>query len=340
MKADLIGVVEAVYADAGDDTAWLRGIIDASFPIVDVGLGTLAYTFIADPKAGVSIIDASATGAYGAELLESAYCMQAEAGPRAMVAFQSQVSLLTEVAIPPHVDDDFIERHFKRLGGIGNAEDVLGIVAADSSGKGVVLSSFRPGKSRLSPAFRHRWQHVVAHLASGMRLRSAAERPSDEAVLDGGGKLYDAFGKATSRDAQLALRQAARAIDRARVRRSRAPEEALEAWHALVDARWSLVDRFESDGRRYLIARPNPPRPPPIRPLTARERAVVALVALGRSNKLIAYELGLSVGTVGNYVTRAQQKLGMTSRAALIRMFHAALGQRVGADDEGLGERR
>jgi DNA-binding CsgD family transcriptional regulator len=84
------------------------------------------------------------------------------------------------------------------------------------------------------------------------------------------------------------------------------------------------VDRFEVDGRTVLIAKPTPPQSPPIRALTPRERAVAALVALGLSNKLIAYELGLAVGTVGNYLARAQHKLGANSRAALIHLCHAA----------------
>ena len=81
------------------------------------------------------------------------------------------------------------------------------------------------------------------------------------------------------------------------------------------------ADRFESDGRTFLIAKPNPPRPPAVKRLTPRERAVVALAVLGRSNKLIAYELGLSLSSVGTYLQRAQRRLGVSSRAALIREF-------------------
>jgi DNA-binding CsgD family transcriptional regulator len=329
MKRDLIGVVEAIYAEARDDPTWLHAIADAAFPIVDVGLGMAAYSFHLDSTAVVpTILDAVSLGTYGRELLLSARNMLAEAGPgsgrSSLRGFRSQVGVLSELVVPPYVEVDFLERHLKLLGDIGNAKDQLGIVAADSSGMGVVLFAFLPAGWRLTPAFRHRWRHIVAHLATGIRLRTGSESLPDEAVLDAGGKLYDASAKAASRDAQVALRQAARAIDRARVRRSREPDGALEAWHALVAARWSLVDRFESDGRSFLIAKPNPPRPPPTGTLTPRERAVVALAALGRSNKLIAYELGLSAGAVGNYLARAQHKLGAGSRATLIRLWHAA----------------
>ncbi len=100
---------------------------------------------------------------------------------------------------------------------------------------------------------------------------------------------------------------------------SSSAEGALEALHSIVATCWSLLEQFEADGRTYLIARANPPE---VRSLTPRERAVVERAALGHSNKAIAYELGLSAGTVGNYLMRAQRKLGARSRVALIRMFN------------------
>jgi DNA-binding CsgD family transcriptional regulator len=324
MKADLIGVVEAAYTEARDDVAWLRALADAAIPLVDVGLGSIVQMFQVDPRAGVAIIEELAIGQYGSKLLAIGRGARAEIGPRASPAYLSQITTLNEFCLSENLGADFVDRHFRAAGDTGDAKNAIGIVGTDPSGRGIAVGTLIPADWRMTPAFQRRWRHVVAHLATGIRLRSGSECLPDEAVLDAGGKLYDASGKATSRDAQVALRQAARAIDRARVRRSREPDGALEAWHALVAARWSLVDRFESDGRSFLIAKPNPPRPPPIGTLTLRERAVVALAALGRSNKLIAYELGLSAGAVGNYLARAQHKLGAGSRAALIRLWHAA----------------
>ena len=52
--------------------------------------------------------------------------------------------------------------------------------------------------------------------------------------------------------------------------------------------------------------------------LSPRERAVALLIAGGLSNKDIARELGLSLGTVKNHVHNILQKLGETSRNSLI----------------------
>jgi DNA-binding NarL/FixJ family response regulator len=327
VKSDVLSVIEAVYAESANEIAWLEGVAAAAAPLVDQGLGMVAERFVLDPFEGARYTSGVARGEHGDALLASNRNMVTEARERGLPGFLTQVALLSTIACPPLIEVDFIQRHIAKVGGLGGANDILGIVGADSSGRGLVLAAAVPKGFELGAAFVKRWRYVLSHLASATRLRdtNAETATANEAVLDLGGKLHDASGRATARDAQVALRRAARAIDRARAQRKRSPEAALEAWQALVDARWSLVDRFESDGKSYLIARPNPPRPPPVRALTVRESAVTSLAALGRSNKLIGYELGLSVGTVATYLLRAQKKLGATSRAGLIRAFHAAL---------------
>lgn len=53
--------------------------------------------------------------------------------------------------------------------------------------------------------------------------------------------------------------------------------------------------------------------------LSERERAVLKLVALGHTNQEIADQLSLSVKTVESYRARGMEKLGLASRAALVR---------------------
>lgn len=65
--------------------------------------------------------------------------------------------------------------------------------------------------------------------------------------------------------------------------------------------------------------------------LTERESQVVHCAAKGKTNKIIASELGLSEHTVKNYLFRAFDKLGVSNRVELL--FYLTLrGQRGGAD--------
>jgi DNA-binding NarL/FixJ family response regulator len=97
-------------------------------------------------------------------------------------------------------------------------------------------------------------------------------------------------------------------------------------WRAMVAGRWSIVDRFDRDGRRFLIAHQNEPEAAAPRALTRRERQVVSYAAMGHSNKLIAYELGLSVGAVSAYLNVGMRKLGLDSRVDLARLMQAVRG--------------
>ena len=66
--------------------------------------------------------------------------------------------------------------------------------------------------------------------------------------------------------------------------------------------------------------------------LTAREREVLKLVARGHSNKEIAAALAVSVKTVETHKSNGMTKLGLSSRAALVRF---ALGEGWLSDVEG-----
>jgi DNA-binding CsgD family transcriptional regulator len=106
---------------------------------------------------------------------------------------------------------------------------------------------------------------------------------------------------------------------RARTRtKRRAGDDALELWKALAAGRWSLVDHFERDGRRYVLARPNAPGWRRPRRLTSQERQAALGAAAGASNKVLAYDLGVPISTAATILSRALRKLGIRTRAELV----------------------
>ena len=58
--------------------------------------------------------------------------------------------------------------------------------------------------------------------------------------------------------------------------------------------------------------------------LTAREREILDLLALGMSNKEIAIRLTLTVSTVKNHVHNLLRKLDVTTRAGAVGRLHQA----------------
>ncbi len=114
-------------------------------------------------------------------------------------------------------------------------------------------------------------------------------------------------------------------MDRARTASVRAePERALELWDELVAGRWSLIDRFDSDGRRYLVAHRNDAHVARLMSLTSREREIVPSALEGRPNKVIAQELSISESTVSEHLSIALAKLNQRSLAALIQAMAIA----------------
>jgi DNA-binding CsgD family transcriptional regulator len=213
------------------------------------------------------------------------------------------------------------------------AKDGLGISTFDPSGHGIYLIAPLPKVTTLSERSRDRFQMLAAHFGAGYRLRLALEEAGSdpatdlphraEVIIDPKGfRVVGAEGKAKSRGARAALRDAAIQADRSRgPMRESDPEKALELWKALVRGRWSTVDWFDSDGRRFILGLPNAPNANDPRGLTEREHQVVAYALSGQTNKLVAYQLGLSTGRVSTLMGSAMRKLGMHTRAQLIKKF-------------------
>jgi DNA-binding CsgD family transcriptional regulator len=131
------------------------------------------------------------------------------------------------------------------------------------------------------------------------------------------------------RDGRAELRALARTLERNRLARhapAHPESEALALWQGLVAGRWTLVDQFDDEGRRYLIARRSGTQVQALRALTRREQQVVDRLRAGGSNKRIAYDLGLADSTVATHLANVMSKLGVGSRLELIRLLASLPG--------------
>jgi DNA-binding CsgD family transcriptional regulator len=327
MKADAISIVEAAYDCEGDMRAWLDRLVDAAARKLDRGFGVTVATYapmmrpedLTLDTRGMdqSVLDASRSmiAAYP-HLFHQAFAL----GVPPHSTSSATVGLTPEQAKSwaPYVD------YLHPLG----VREIVGVQARDPSGHVIFLTA--PALDVRSPTRPEvaTWSQIAAHISAGARLRRAFPgSPSDEvsqgadAVLSPSGSVTHAEIGAQSLSARESLRRAAKAIDRARSKARSNEDEALDLWQGLVAGRWSLVDRFDTDGRRYLIAHKNDPDVTDPRALTLRERQVLAYAAMGHPLKLIAYSLGIVPSSVSVNRQRAMRKLGLRTQADIVSLF-------------------
>ena len=320
---EIITLLDKAYDLAAPEEAWLRGLSDAALPLLDGGLGTCAWKV--DVKAGrVLSFVASAAPEWVPDLVRNIVGAASQA-ERAIASRRRFTTLSQNFGRKRWLGLEIVKRHVLPYG----VSDALSVNAMDAERRFllVICAPLRkpvlPAKADLAS-----WSRVASHLAAASRLRERLlVRPSEsvgEAVVTPSGAIDHAEGRATARSARDLLREAVLRRESALASRTaRDAERMLDLWRGLVEGRWSLVDRFERDGRRYVVAHANGMNAPGPRTLTAHERSVVAMAAQGQPLKLIAYDLGVSVAMVSTWLRTGMAKIGAKSRADLARVFAA-----------------
>ncbi len=332
MEASLdaaIDVVERAYDLEVLPEDWLPSVLSAGASLFDLGMGCYGTISSGTSPEGVPIITQLGSSP-GAESIAIGVIEAAkEAGP-ALVSAASRAVRGTVYLLSDHLDrfPEAYEGITKHAG----CKDILSITAVDPDAFGVHVGI--PSAELLSLDRRNRefWQMLEVHLAAGHRLRRSIGQQGDaagmpmteiplaaDALIDPSRFLIaHAIGPARDRSAATRLREAARMVDKARGQLRNRPEEALRMWKGLVRGRWTLVDWFDSDGRRFLLAKQNTPRILDPRGLTEREAQVATYAAHGETSKLIGYRLGLSPSYVSRLLKDASRKLGVKTQAQLV----------------------
>jgi DNA-binding CsgD family transcriptional regulator len=310
VKGDVISVIETAYRMDQDANAWLSNMLAAAGPMLDRGMGCSAFLYDASDVSRFRIL-----ATIGTEERSDAIARAMERSTPERVAWTFRTQACRAASEGPDWENQPAAKLFRSWG----IHDVFFVNGLDPSGIGCFLTAKTGARLRLTAAMRQRWNRIATHVAAGYRLqrRLATGVDSAAAILTPSAKLEHVASR-EEESARDALVRAVLAIERARggLRREDG-DEAVALWKGLVSARWTLVDHFDSDGKRYVIARENAPATPRTQQLTQRERQVVAYARMGHSNKLIAYELGISASTVGVLLWRAAAKLGTTTREEL-----------------------
>jgi DNA-binding NarL/FixJ family response regulator len=334
-----LAIVEAGYVLDGTDNDWLGRVLEAAGDDLQHGCGSYAFTC----RIGDS------------DLEMRAYCekqLDPKFGP--LIAEMNQTvpgvffERLRRSAILTggfdHLAPPALVAHFRERGPKVGIQDAFCLFAQDGEGHAININAPARAAVKAHSRVRGVWTHVGVHLASAMRLRRrfSEARAVRDAVLSPSGEVAHAEGDARNERAiRELLSSAVRDAERARSKSGRRdPHKAMALWQGLVAGEWSLVDHWESDGKRFVAAYRNRPDVPDPRVLTPQERLVFKYASLGGSNKEIAFTLGLSVGAVASAVSQLLLKLRCARRIDLLAFTdpasasHAEL--QIGNDDIGV----
>jgi DNA-binding CsgD family transcriptional regulator len=330
VSADLVSVIEAAYETEQGDGAWLRRIGDFACRELDQGLG--GYGALYDVTSGAMRFGAGASLGLSDSLLQAILQANALAPPEVVARMYRAGPACSAGSTASGLGRRWKgEPGIARAIAVTTAMDAIGVITGDPSGVGCAFLFPKHAIGPVPKATGILWSRIAAHIAAGFRLRRAGARSAvAEAVLSPSGRIDHAEVAAQGASLRAALTDGAKRMGQARgALRRRNPSEAVETWRALVAGRWSLVDHFDHDGRRFLLARRNEPTPAAtLTGLTVRQRDVLAHAAMGHSNKLIGYELGLTPSAVAMILARLARTLGLRTRVQLIAVYQGAHSKR------------
>lgn len=320
-------VLEAAY-DIGDATdVWLRRLLRAMAADLDGGFGLYALAldmtsngqrFLAPPVFHRLSTDVRRVAP---ALAHSAPPVVAQHFRTHMVEFGSVSQLFGPAAIAP-----IQARSLPFV-------DSVGLSVQDGEGAGLQIISLMPDVVRVHGHSRSAWRKLGLHLGIAWRLRRRLEFGGEPEALIEGNKLVDARGEAKTRTAREALVEATQRIERARTSaRANGSAHVLELWQGLVSGRWSLVDKWERDGRRYVAAYENGATVGKVQGFAAWEVRILEMHLLRATTDEIGFALGISRSTVERVLSNAARRIGLRNRTELARLSEPELVTRLALD--------
>lgn len=323
-KSAVIDLVEAAYGLPANESAWLERVLEAALPVMGDAVFASGIIYSRPDGAGRARVETwRHVGALGhMECAAREYANKASRDVECVWLRAGTANTLSQISPGSRrLCESFAAE-------TGIAADALLLNALEPDGRGACVAVFLPVETRLTRCARERWRKLGAHLNAGHRLwRAIASMDGDctplpcgaEAVVDPSTfRVIDALGCSEDSSLLEKLRDSARQIDRARGQlRKTDPDEALDTWWALVRGRWTMLDWFDSDGRRFVLGIPNAPELGDPRGLTEREHQVATYAARGESGKMIGYRLGISKATVSTALDGAMHKLHVKTKPQL-----------------------
>lgn len=213
------------------------------------------------------------------------------------------------------------KREFEHHGVI----DAAGLIVPHPASRSYIFFTARHREfSGVPERARGRWISLQKHIAAvydlRFRLQNGHFDERDAVWFDTASKCVEA-GPAQNPMLRERLRQLVNDREAALSRKTSSQRGDLNRyWSNVLSGKWAILDRFDSDGRRFVVAVPISKYGDKLRGLSTRERKVFALLGSGLPNKLIGFELEISETAVSTHVHRIFSKLGIADRSALVQL--------------------
>ena len=316
-ETDYISIVEACYRDADSESEWLAQVFESAGPALDLG-GGLGLSLVQEGPTGREVTLSEGVGRINDMLkLSWPVIQQLDDATYRGFFYPSKPVILASKLVGRSAAP--VQQTFSSLMEHAGARDLLGMLGYPAPGWAFAMF-VAVGDAPLGSALSATLRRLRIHIEASMRLRlfSSAEAV---AVIGPNGKLEHVELDALERTTCKLLEAQVSAIEHARSEKGRAdPHRALAVWQALVEGRWSLVERVERDGRRHYHAFENAPHIHAQRALTDTEALVFALSLQGLVGKEVAYATGLSQPRVSDALRLAAERLGFADRDELLRV--------------------
>jgi DNA-binding NarL/FixJ family response regulator len=315
-------VLRACYALDGTLDAWLRSVARALAPDFNRELGVAAMVVELKPT---TFLNVTPPQYFRMPTTVEAFMRTLNAAvPGQVVAKLSATAV--EVASASQAFGADICDHFGEIG--APFRDTLGISVQDGEGRALQFSAPSQARCGIAPAAQSSWRKVAIHMGAAFRLRQRLSRGAQPEAIILDSKVVHAEGPAKAQSARALLLQAVLQLEQLRSSEPSRPEDALALCQGLVSGRWSLVDHFESLGKRYIAAFENIPN------LATQNAAAPHLNVLqgflrGLSIAEIAFANGLQTNTVQRVLSETARRVGMKNRADLLRLGEVRLMDRL-----------
>ena len=324
--ASVLDVVELAYCVDLPDSIWRGQLLRSVQELVRCDLGGFICSWERSSSGGVSVRSPILAG-IAEKHADQIFAGMANAPSAWIQGVMRSVPSLGRCVLTSEIDPHghlAYRAAFREYG----CTDGVNLIARDLDDRGFLVSVAVKTRASFTHKLRGELTKAFTHVLAALRLRARLSARRTNSIEDSSGdpaaifapegRLMHAHGAAKMASARLALARAVQTIERARAGGFGRPEEALSRWRGLVSARWSLVDTFERDGTRYVVARENRPDAAGPVGLTSTESLVVAYAARGLTTKETAYALGLSDSTIRVLMMRAVRRSGLKNRRALL----------------------